>query len=305
MTIRPGMHEIQGFAWSGNGKIRAVDVTVDGGATWQEARLDEPVLDKCLTRFRFPWNWAGGPATIASRAVRQHRLRAADGAGHRQGARDRRLRAAPQRRFPVVRSARAGGQECDRASLVLALGAAIVAAGLRNAADRNGRRRRRILASKFGKPISNADIAAWDIDIRTTDGKGLPVGRGTVAEGKVVYDAKCVACHGADAKGGPVYRTMVGGIGSFKTNTRVLTPGSMYPYAPILFDYIRRAMPMDHPQSLSTNETYAVSAYLLNLNGIIPDNAVMDQNTLARGADAESQRIHRRRPARHEGRCAA
>jgi sulfane dehydrogenase subunit SoxC len=69
MTIRPGMQEIQGFAWSGNGKIRAVDVTVDGGATWQEARLDEPVFDKCLTSFRFPWNWAGGPATIASRAV--------------------------------------------------------------------------------------------------------------------------------------------------------------------------------------------------------------------------------------------
>jgi sulfane dehydrogenase subunit SoxC len=66
MTIRPGMHEIQGFAWSGNGTIRAVDVTVDGGATWQEARLDAPVLDKCLTSFRFPWNWNGGPATIAS-----------------------------------------------------------------------------------------------------------------------------------------------------------------------------------------------------------------------------------------------
>jgi len=134
---------------------------------------------------------------------------------------------------------------------------------------------------KFGKPISNADIAAWDIDIRTSDGKGLPVGRGTVAEGKAVYDVKCASCHGADAKGGPVYGTMVGGVGSFKTNTRVLTPGSMYPYAPILFDYIRRAMPMDHPQSLTVNETYAVSAYLLNLNGIIPENAVMDQNTLA------------------------
>jgi cytochrome c len=108
----------------------------------------------------------------------------------------------------------------------------------------------------------------------------LPAGRGTVAEGKSVYEAKCLSCHGADAKGGPVYGTMVGGIGSFTTNVRVLTPGSMYPYAPILFDYIRRAMPMDRPQTMTVNEVYAVSAYLLNLNGLIPADAVMDQNTL-------------------------
>jgi cytochrome c len=101
-----------------------------------------------------------------------------------------------------------------------------------------------------------------------------------VAQGKAIYDAKCQACHGADAKGGPVYGTMVGGIGSFKTNTRVLTPGSMYPYAPILFDYIRRTMPMDRPQSLTANEVYALSAYILNLNGIVPADAVMNATTL-------------------------
>lgn len=135
---------------------------------------------------------------------------------------------------------------------------------------------------RFGTPISEADIAPWNIDIRTPDGKGLPPGRGTVAEGKSVYDAKCLVCHGAEAKGGPVYGTMVGGIGSFKSTSRVVTPGSMYPYAPILFDYIRRSMPMDRPQSLNENEIYAVSAYILNLNGLIPADAVMDANSLPR-----------------------
>ena len=115
---------------------------------------------------------------------------------------------------------------------------------------------------RFGKPISEADVAAWNIDIRTPRRPG-PAARPRLGRRRPeVYAAKCVACHGADAKGGAVYGTMVGGIGSFTTNTRVLTPGSMYPYAPILFDYIRRAMPMDKPQTLSANEVYALSAYL-------------------------------------------
>ena len=134
---------------------------------------------------------------------------------------------------------------------------------------------------KLGQPVAEADIAPWNIDVRGPDGRGLPPGRGTVADGKKIYDAKCLACHGADAKGGPVYGAMVGGIGSFTTNVRVLTPGSMYPYAPILFDYIRRAMPMDRPQTLTNDETYALSAYLLNLNGLVPANAVMDAKMLA------------------------
>ena len=133
---------------------------------------------------------------------------------------------------------------------------------------------------RFGQPVSEADLGAWNIDVRTSDGQGLPPGRGSVAEGKKVYEANCVACHGADAKGGAVYGTMVGGIGSFTTNARVLTPGSMYPYAPILFDYIRRSMPMDKPQALTADEVYAVSAYILNLNGLVPDGAVMDAQSM-------------------------
>jgi cytochrome c len=133
----------------------------------------------------------------------------------------------------------------------------------------------------FGKPISEKDLQAWNIDIRTQDGQGLPAGQGNAVAGEKIYNAKCASCHGPDAKGGPVFGSMVGGIGSFKTNTRVLTPDSMYPYAPILFDYVRRAMPMDKPQTLTNDEVYALSAYILNLNGLVGKTDEMNSKTLA------------------------
>ena len=134
---------------------------------------------------------------------------------------------------------------------------------------------------KLGEPVTEELLANWDIDVRTPDSLGLPEGSGSVADGKTVYDASCASCHGADAEGGPVFGAMVGGIGSFTTDKRTLTPGSMYPYPGVLFDYIKRAMPMTAPQSLTDDEVYAVSAYLLNLNGLIADDAVMDAESMA------------------------
>lgn len=136
-------------------------------------------------------------------------------------------------------------------------------------------------ASQFGQPIAETDLAAWAIDVRGPDGSGLPPGSGSVVAGKAVFDAQCASCHGAAAAGGPVFGPMVGGIGSFTTDRRVLTPGSMYPFAPALFDYVRRAMPMNAPQSLSNDQVYAVSGYILHLNGLVPADAVMNASTLA------------------------
>lgn len=134
---------------------------------------------------------------------------------------------------------------------------------------------------KVGAPVSAEEIAPWDIDISTSDGKGLPPGKGSVADGEKIFAEKCVSCHGEKAAGGSMYGSMVGGVGSFLTDKRKLTPGSMYPYAPVLFDYVRRAMPMTAPQSLTDNEVYALSAYILHLNELVPADGVLDAKSLA------------------------
>jgi cytochrome c len=137
---------------------------------------------------------------------------------------------------------------------------------------------------QYGQPISPADLAPWDIEIRPS-GAGLPPGRGTVAQGEAVYAAKCQACHGEKGAGQPNDR-LVGGKGSLAPDKGPLvkTVGSYWPYATTLFDYVRRAMPWPAPKSLSDDEVYAVTAYLLNLNGIIGPNDVMDAQSLPKVA---------------------
>jgi hypothetical protein len=135
-------------------------------------------------------------------------------------------------------------------------------------------------APQFGQPISPADLAPWDIEILPS-GLGLPPGRGTVAQGEVIYAAKCEGCHGAKGAGQPNDR-LVGSQGTIAAAVPPVhnTIGSYWPYATTLFDYVRRAMPWHQPKSLTNDEVYAVSAYLLNLNGIIGADDVMDAQSL-------------------------
>jgi cytochrome c len=130
----------------------------------------------------------------------------------------------------------------------------------------------------FGLPATAEEVAAWDISI-PPDGSGLPPGSGTVKEGAAVYATKCVACHGEKGVGKPA-DALVGGIGTLASGTPLRTVGSYWPYATTLFDYIRRAMPYDRPMSLSNDEVYAVSAYILALNGIVPEDATADARSL-------------------------
>jgi S-disulfanyl-L-cysteine oxidoreductase SoxD len=134
-------------------------------------------------------------------------------------------------------------------------------------------------APHFGQPIARSDIAPWDISIGP-DGAGLPPGRGSAAQGEAIYVSKCQACHGEKGAGRP-NDTLVGGIGSLAPGkVPVKTVGSYWPYATTLFDYIRRAMPFPESKSLTSDELYAVSAYILNLNGIIGPDDVMDSKSL-------------------------
>lgn len=142
-------------------------------------------------------------------------------------------------------------------------------AGAARAAERYG----------IGRTATTAEIAAWNIDI-DREGRKLPPGSGSVAHGRAVFEAQCASCHGARGAGG-IGDPLVGGQGSLASTKPLKTVGSFWPYAPTLFDYIRRAMPMNAPESLSTDDVYAVSAYILNLNGLVPDGAVLDAPTLA------------------------
>lgn len=138
----------------------------------------------------------------------------------------------------------------------------------------------------LGRPATQAEITGWDIDVRA-DGKGLPAGSGNVAQGKEIYAERCAACHGENGEGGPPLvpdgprlNPLTGGDGTLTSDKPIRTVGSYWPYATTLYDYIRRAMPFDAPQSLTPSQVYAATAYILYLNRILPRDTVLDAGSL-------------------------
>ena len=156
----------------------------------------------------------------------------------------------------------------DRTALALLALACLGASGASAQSPRYG----------IGRQPTPTEIAAWDIDVRS-DGKGLPKGSGTVGQGREVFAQHCAACHGAEGRGGQA-DALVGGFGTLTKPSPVRTIGSYWPYAPTIFDFVRRAMPFDRPQSLTDDDVYAVTAYLLNLNGVVGGEATLDATSL-------------------------
>ena len=132
----------------------------------------------------------------------------------------------------------------------------------------------------YGEKATPEQISGWDIDARGEDGAGLPQGSGTVQRGTAVYAEQCAACHGTFGEGEGRFPKLVGGAGTLRDDRPELTVGSYWPFAPTLWDYINRAMPMPAPHTLSADDVYALTAYILNLNDIVPSEFVADRESL-------------------------
>ncbi len=130
----------------------------------------------------------------------------------------------------------------------------------------------------FGSAASEERIARWDIDVKP-DGEGLPPGNGSVAEGAAIYERSCMQCHGPTGTEGPNDRLVATGSWDEWPPGRAI--GAFWPWATTIFDYTRRAMPQLEPGTLTDDETYAVVAYILHLNGLLPADAVLDAPALA------------------------
>lgn len=129
---------------------------------------------------------------------------------------------------------------------------------------------------KLGRPALPEEIKAWDIDVRP-DGLGLPEGKGSVPQGEELFQNNCAACHGEFGEGAGRWPVLAGGQGTLKSERPEKTIGSFWPYASTVFDYVHRAMPFGAAQTLQPDEVYAIVAYLLYLNDVVPDDYVLSK----------------------------
>ena len=271
LTLKePGYYEISGLAYSGNGRIAKVMVSADGGKSWGEAALDAPVFEQGVDQV--PHALALGRPAGGSAKSRLGRSRQYTADPRRDVCRARRAQGerpgdcvpdgTHERHHELGHRRQRGDQACIcvRFWLVAVPLGLMVGAATAIAADRPG----------LGKPVTEADLALWDISV-APDGAGLPSGSGTPAQGAIVYAQKCELCHG---KEGPRGRSMPRSSGPQRTVANYV------PHATTIFDFTRRAMPWQQPKSLTNDEVYAVTAYILSLNKIIGDNEVMSAESL-------------------------
>ena len=129
----------------------------------------------------------------------------------------------------------------------------------------------------LGQPITPGDLAPWDISVMP-DGTGLPPGSGTAVQGAPIFQAKCAACHGENGKGGEAAMVTAGPPRATLDGGKTIA--NFWPYATTIFDFVRRAMPANAPKSLTDQEVYALTAYLLSLNKLIGENDVINAQTL-------------------------
>ena len=132
---------------------------------------------------------------------------------------------------------------------------------------------------QLGRKATSEEIRAVDISV-FPDGTGLPRGSGTAKAGAAIYGRKCVTCHGANGKGNADFPRLSGGIGTLASSEPILTVGSYWPYATTVWDYVHRAMPYPQPGTLPPDEVYALTAYILALNGIMSDSTELNQRSL-------------------------
>ena len=287
-----GFTVISGLAWSGRGKVstsRRVARRRPQLAQRAHRRAGvRPRLRALLRRDRVERR----AAAVAIARHGRDRLRAADQGRFAQNPR-RQFDLPQQRHSDLVDQAGRGGGECR---IVRVMSSAATYSFLAWRSPPPALAQNKVRNYGIGHAATPQQIAGWDIDVRP-DGQGAPAGHGSVKDGEKIYGDRCAACHGEFGESAGRWPALAQGKGTLATPNPVKTVGSYFPYLSTVFDYIRRAMPFGDAESLTNDELYAVTAYVLNLNDIVDDKFVLSKETWASVKMPNAGRLLCRRPA--------